>query len=59
MLARKAYLTSVTTFAATYSRYSDVSSDAPRIISLDEAFAGVDDANMRDMFKLLTDMEFR
>jgi uncharacterized protein (TIGR02680 family) len=45
-------------FAATYSRYSDASEDAPKIISLDEAFAGVDDANMRDMFKLLTNMGF-
>lgn len=45
-------------FAATYSRYSDASPDAPKIISLDEAFAGVDEANMRDLFQLLTDMEF-
>ncbi|MCM3294008.1 TIGR02680 family protein [Paenibacillus sp. MER 180] len=45
-------------FAATYSRYNDASEDAPKIISLDEAFAGVDDANMRDMFHLLTDMGF-
>ncbi|WP_435923413.1 TIGR02680 family protein [Paenibacillus sp. DYY-L-2] len=45
-------------FAATWSRYSDARPDAPRLISLDEAFAGVDEENMRDMFKLLTDMEF-
>lgn len=45
-------------FAATYSRYSDASPESPKIISLDEAFAGVDDANMRDMFQLLTDMGF-
>ncbi len=45
-------------FAATWSRYSDARSDAPRLISLDEAFAGVDEENMRDMFKLLTDMGF-
>lgn len=45
-------------FAATYSRYSDSNEDAPKIISLDEAFAGVDEENMRDMFKLLTDMDF-
>lgn len=44
--------------AATYSRYSDASGEAPKIISLDEAFAGVDDANIRDMFLLLTDMGF-
>lgn len=45
-------------FAATYSRYSDGRSDAPRIISLDEAFAGVDEENMKDMFQLLTEMDF-
>lgn len=45
-------------FVATWSRYSDARPDAPRIISLDEAFAGVDEENMRDMFKLLTDMGF-
>ncbi|MFB5763619.1 TIGR02680 family protein [Paenibacillus medicaginis] len=45
-------------FAATWSRYSDARQDAPRLISLDEAFAGVDEENMRDMFKLLTDMGF-
>lgn len=45
-------------FAATYSRYNDARADSPKIISLDEAFAGVDDANMRDMFHLLTDMGF-
>lgn len=45
-------------FAATYSRYSDGRPDAPRIISLDEAFAGVDEENVRDLFKLLTEMDF-
>jgi uncharacterized protein (TIGR02680 family) len=45
-------------FAATYSRYADAGSDAPKIISLDEAFAGVDDENIRDLFGLLTEMEF-
>jgi len=45
-------------FAATDSRYKDSRDTAPRIISLDEAFAGVDEQNMRDMFQLLTDMKF-
>ncbi|MBM7866887.1 TIGR02680 family protein [Heliobacterium gestii] len=45
-------------FAATYSRYNDVRPEAPHIISLDEAFAGVDDENVRDMFDLLTQMDF-
>ncbi|MEJ8548566.1 TIGR02680 family protein [Brevibacillus borstelensis] len=45
-------------FAATYSRYADASPEAPKIISLDEAFAGVDEENIRDLFKLLTEMDF-
>ncbi len=45
-------------FAATYARYSDAGKEAPRIISLDEAFAGVDETNMREMFQLPTDMGF-
>ncbi len=45
-------------FAATYSRYADAGVDAPKIISLDEAFAGVDDENIRDLFGLLTQMDF-
>lgn len=45
-------------FAATDSRYKDSRPNAPRILSLDEAFAGVDEKNMTDMFELLTDMEF-
>ncbi|MBD2862507.1 TIGR02680 family protein [Paenibacillus sp. IB182363] len=45
-------------FAATWSRYSDARAEAPRLISLDEAFAGVDEENMRDMFQLLTEMGF-
>jgi len=45
-------------FAATYSRYADANPDSPKIISLDEAFAGVDEENIRDMFGLLTEMDF-
>lgn len=45
-------------FSAAYSRYSDAREDAPRIISLDEAFAGVDENNIRDMFDLLEKLGF-
>lgn len=45
-------------FAAANSRYNDSRPEAPRIISLDEAFAGVDEENMRDMFELLTHLGF-
>ncbi|MBF7083794.1 TIGR02680 family protein [Desulfallas sp. Bu1-1] len=45
-------------FAAANSRYNDSRPEAPRIICLDEAFAGVDEENMRVMFELLTHMSF-
>ncbi|MBO8463598.1 MAG: hypothetical protein IAC13_06680, partial [Firmicutes bacterium] len=33
--------------------------DAPKLISLDEAFAGVDDEmNIKDMFRLMVEFEF-
>lgn len=44
-------------FAAVYARYESARKDCPRIISLDEAFAGVDDNNIRDMFRILTKLD--
>lgn len=44
-------------FAAVTSKFQSASSAAPRIISLDEAFAGVDDSNIRDMFRILTKLD--
>jgi len=43
-------------FAAVYARYESAEPDALRIVSLDEAFAGVDDVNISSMFKLLEDL---
>ncbi|WP_051688206.1 TIGR02680 family protein [Desulfofalx alkaliphila] len=45
-------------FSAAYSRYLDARQDAPYIISLDEAFAGVDENNIRDMFDLVEKLGF-
>lgn len=45
-------------FAAVSAKYDACNSEAPRIIALDEAFAGVDDKNIRDMFRLITDFRF-
>lgn len=45
-------------FSATYSRYQEARNDAPYIISLDEAFAGVDENNIRDMFELVEELDF-
>ncbi len=45
-------------FSAAYSRYEEAKPDAPRVISLDEAFAGVDENNIREMFDLVEKMGF-
>lgn len=45
-------------FSAVVAKYSGASADAPRIISLDEAFAGVDEMNIKDMFRLMVIFEF-
>lgn len=44
-------------FASVCARYQSAKKDCARIISLDEAFAGVDDNNIRDMFRILTELE--
>ena len=54
----KAMAMYVPLFSAAYSRYQDARADAPRLITLDEAFAGVDEQNMRDMFRLVEQMGF-
>lgn len=45
-------------FSAVVAKYQGGRTDAPRMISLDEAFAGVDNKNIRDMFRLMTEFEF-
>ena len=45
-------------FSAVVAKYAGARPDAPRLISLDEAFAGVDEMNIRDMFRLMTEFEF-
>ena len=44
-------------FAAVVAKYESAGNTTPRIISLDEAFAGVDDSNIRDMFRILTKLD--
>ena len=43
-------------FAAIYAKLMSAKKDAPRIIALDEAFAGVDDVNIREMFGILASL---
>lgn len=45
-------------FTAAYSRYKEAGDFAPYIISLDEAFAGVDENNIRDMFEVVEQLGF-
>ncbi|MDQ0243253.1 uncharacterized protein (TIGR02680 family) [Bacillus fengqiuensis] len=45
-------------FTAAYSRYKEAAEMAPYIISLDEAFAGVDENNIRDMFEVVEQLSF-
>lgn len=44
-------------FSAVVAKYKGANKDAPRIISLDEAFAGVDEMNIKDMFRLMIQLE--
>lgn len=53
----KAMAMYVPLFSAVYAKYSAGAIDCPRIISLDEAFAGVDEKNIRDMFRLLIELD--
>jgi uncharacterized protein (TIGR02680 family) len=45
-------------FTACYSRYLEADPAAPYIISLDEAFAGVDENNISSMFEILEELGF-
>lgn len=45
-------------FTACYSRYQEADASAPYIISLDEAFAGVDENNIREMFEIVERLGF-
>lgn len=45
-------------FSAVVAKYAGARQDAPKLISLDEAFAGVDEMNIRDMFRLMVEFGF-
>ncbi|MGN0107161.1 MAG: SbcC/MukB-like Walker B domain-containing protein, partial [Hominilimicola sp.] len=53
----KAMAMYVPLFASVYARYSKASPDAPKLISLDEAFAGIDDKNIADMFRIMEELK--
>ena len=45
-------------FAAVHSRYSDAEDFCPKVITLDEAFAGIDDLNIAELFKACEQLDF-
>lgn len=49
----KAMAMYVPLFSAVYAKYTGANRDCPKLVSLDEAFAGVDEKNITDMFRLL------
>lgn len=53
----KAMAMYVPLFSSVFARYEGARKDCPRIISLDEAFAGVDENNIRDMFRLIEELK--
>lgn len=54
----KAMAMYVPLFSAVVAKYAGARKDAPKLISLDEAFAGVDEMNIRDMFRLMVEFDF-
>ena len=54
----KAMAMYVPLFSAVVAKYDGARQDAPRLLSLDEAFAGVDNRNIRDMFRLMSELGF-
>ena len=49
----KAMAMYVPLFSAVFAKYMGANVDCPKVVSLDEAFAGVDEKNIIDMFRLL------
>ncbi|RYL98357.1 TIGR02680 family protein [Sporolactobacillus sp. THM7-7] len=45
-------------YTAVYARYQDAGKNAPYIIALDEAFAGVDERNIAEQFKAVEQLGF-
>lgn len=54
----KAMAMYVPLFSAVVAKYAGARKNAPKLISLDEAFASVDEMNIRDMFRLMVEFDF-
>lgn len=55
----KAMAMYVPLFSAVVAKYQGAREDAPKLVSLDEAFAGVDENNIRDMFRLMVELNLQ
>lgn len=53
----KAMAMYVPLFSSVYAKYQGGRADCPKVISLDEAFAGVDEENIQDMFRLVVELD--
>lgn len=56
--AEKSLAVFVPLLAAVHARYEAARPDAPRLVGLDEAFAGVDEGNIQAMFRLMVELDF-
>jgi hypothetical protein len=56
--AEKSLAMFIPILVAVHARYAMAQADAPKLVGLDEAFAGVDEHNIREMYRLMVDMEF-
>lgn len=56
--AEKSLAMFIPILAAVYARYNAARPTAPRLVGIDEAFAGVDEQNVREMFRFLVDLGF-
>lgn len=45
-------------FVSMYARYQNAGEQAPYIITLDEAFAGIDEGNIGELFKTIESLGF-
>lgn len=56
--AEKSLAMFIPLLAAAHARYETARPDAPRLVGLDEAFAGVDEQNTKEMFRFLVELNF-
>jgi len=56
--AEKSLAMFIPLLAAAHARYETAAMDAPKLVGLDEAFAGVDEQNTKEMFRFLVELNF-